>query len=415
MPDTLELSLGQALDLAMRRSPARAEVSASKLESGVKLGQGINALLPSPSGSLAWGNTRSQVIPSSDSTVSINGWTGSLTVSQVIFDPRVFAGVVTSFINAGYYTTDAQDKQAELIYDVTDSYLSLLGTRLLRDATKSALDRADDNLKLNQEKERLGAASHIDVMRSEVFKSQAEIQLLTTDNALVSANATFLATAGISQDVVVKPTEQLDQPSGFAISNDDSLVAEIERRNPGAQLAAKAGAIATVNTVGTVGQILPSVSAFWNSSYQDPSFPGSPRTWNDKDLVTTGIRVSFPLLDPKSFALDIADAVAGSRRTRAAAVRARYQIRAAATTAVLGYQKARQSYDYAKRNLDLNQELYRLATEQQRLGAISLIDFFSVETALAQAQATYVSALTDTYVQAAQIAYLLGRTRLPGR
>ncbi len=409
-PDTLELSLGQALDLAMRRSPARAEVSASKLESGVKLGQGINALLPSPAGSLGWGKTQTQVIPSSDSTVTSEGWTGSLTVSQVIFDPRVYAAVVTSFINAGYYTTDAQDKQAQLIYEVTDSYLSLLGTRLLRDATRSALDRADDNLKLNQEKLRLGAASRIDVMRSEVFRSQAEIQSLTTENALISANAAFLATAGISQDVVVKPTEQLDQPSGFAISNDDSLVAEIERRNPGAQLAAKAGTIATVNTVATIGQVLPSVSAFWSSNYADPTMPKSIKSWNDKDRITTGIRFSFPLLDPKSFALDIADAVAGSRRTKAAAARAHYQIKAAATTAVLGYGKARQNYDYAKRNLELNQELYRLAQEQQRLGAISLIDFFSVETALAQAQATYVSALTDTYVQAAQIAYLLGRT-----
>jgi outer membrane protein TolC len=414
-PDTLELSLGQALDLAMRQSPARGEVSASKLTSGVKLGQGINALLPSPSGSLAWGKTRTQILPTSDSTVTSEGWTGSFTVSQVVFDPRVFAGVVTSFINAGYYTADAQDKQARLIYDVTDSYLSLLGTRLLRDATRSSLDRATDNLKLNQEKLRLGAASRIDVMRSEVFKSQAEIQLLTTEKALSTANAGFLATAGVSRDVVVKPTEQLSMPSGFAIANDDSLVAEIERRNPGAKLAAKAGAMATVNTVATVGQILPSASAYWNSTYEDSRFPGSIRDWNDKDRVTTGIKLSFPLLDLKAFVLDIADAVAGSRRTRAAAARARYQLRAAATTAVFGYQEARQRFDYAKRNLELNQELYRLATEQQRLGAISLIDFFSVETNLAQAQATYVSALTDTYVQAAQIAYLLGRTRPPER
>ena len=414
-PDTLELSLGQALDLAMRRSPARAEVSASKLQSGVKLGQGINALLPTPSGSLSYGKTRSQGIVNPDSTVTTEGWTGSFTVSQIIFDPRVFAGVVTSFINSGYYTADAQDKQARLIYDITDSYLSLLGTRLLRDATRSALDRTEDNLKLNQEKLRLGAASRIDVMRSEVFKSQAEIQLLTTEKALASANAGFLATSGISQDVVVKPTEQLSQPSGFTIGDDDSLVAEIERRNPGARLAAKAGAIATVNTVATVGQILPSVSAYWNSTYADSSFPRSIRNWDDQDRVTTGIRLSFPLLDLKSFVLDIADAVAGSRRTKAAAARARYQLRAAATTAVFGYQEARQRYDFAKRNIELNQELYRLAQEQQRLGAISLIDFFSVETTLAQAQATYVSALTDTYVQAAQIAYLLGRTRPPER
>jgi outer membrane protein TolC len=410
-PDTLSLSLGQALDLALKQSPTRAQASASRLESGVKLGQGINALLPAPSGALSYGRTRGPGLLNPDSTVTTEGWTGSLTVSQVVFDPGVFAGVVTSFINSAYYSADAQERQAKLVYEVADSYLSLLGARLLRDAASSALDRAGDNLKLNREKERLGAASRIDVMRSEVFKSQAEISLLTAEKALAAANAGFLATAGLNEKVAVRPTEQLDAPSGFSITSDDSLVAEIERRNPGARLAAHAGTMATVNTVAAFGQVLPSVSAYWNSTYEDSGAPGSISDWDARDRVTTGIRLSFPLLDLKAFVLDVCAAVAGSRRARAQAAAARYQLRAAATTAVIGYREAQQRYDYAKRNLELNQELYRTAKEQQRLGAISLLDFFSVETGLAQANAAYVSALTDTYVQAAQISYLLGRTR----
>jgi len=409
-PETLELSLGQALDLARRGSPAQVQASASRLSSDVAVGRGINALLPTASGSLAWGRTESQVLPGFDSTVTVKGWDGSLTLSQVIFDPRVFAGAANSFIQAGYYSADAQDKQAKLIYDVTNGYLGLLGARLLRDAAASAVDRADDNVKLNQEKLRLGAASKIDVMRSEVYKSQADIGLLTADKALAAANAGFLSVAGISRDVIVKPTEQLTEPAGFEVSNRDSLVAEIERRNPGAKLASKAGTIATVNTVAAIGQVLPSVSAFWSSDYSDSALPRSIKDWSDQDRVTTGIRFSLPLLDIKSFVLDIADAVAGSRRAGAAARAAVYQVRAAAATAVIGYDEALQRYDYARKNLDLNQELYRLAQEQQRLGAISLIDFFSVETALEQANATHITALTDTYIQAAQINYLLGRT-----
>lgn len=414
-PDTLELSLGQALDLALRGSPAQAQASASRLSSGIAVGQGVNALLPAASGSLAYGKTTSQVVPGSDSGLTTKGWDGTFTLSQVVFDPHVFAGVANSFIQAGYYSVDAQNKQAQLIYDVTSGYLGLLGTRLLRDAAASAVDRAADNLKLNQEKLRLGAASKIDVMRSEVFKSQADIGLLTADKTLAAANAGFLATAGISRDAVVKPTEQLAEPAGFEVSNRDSLIAEIERRNPGARLAAKSGTIATINTVAAVGQILPSVSAFWSSDYSDSVMPKSIKDWSSNDRITTGISFKFPLLDIKSFVLDIADAVAGSRRAKAAARAALYQVRAAATTAVIGYEEARQRYDYAKKNLELNQELYRLAQEQQRLGAISLIDFFSVETALEQANATYITALTDTYIQAAQINYLLGRTRPENR
>jgi len=407
-PHTLELSLGQAIDVALKHSPAATQASVSRVTSGIRVGQGINALLPAANGSLEYGNSTTKTALGDTTT---KGWTGSLTVNQVVFDPRVFAGAATSFVNAGYYQYDARDKQARLIYDVTQGYLNLLGARLLRDAAASALDRASDNLRLNQEKLRLGAASKIDVMRSQVAQSQAKISLLQSENALAGANSAFLATAGISDNVTVKPTETLSTPASLVVDDPDSLLAEIEARNPAAKLARDANTIATINTIGTVGEILPSVSVFWRSQYQDSIMPKSIKAWDDRDVVTTGIGLSFPLLDLKAFALDVAGAVNGSRQARAAALSTRYQLRASATTAILSYKEAQQRYEYAKANLDLNQELYRLATEQQRLGAISLIDFFSVETALEQANATYITALTDTYVQAAQISYLLGSTR----
>jgi outer membrane protein TolC len=416
-PDTLELSLGQAIDVALKQSPAATQASVSRVSSGIRVGQGINALLPAVNGSLEYGKS---TIKTALGDTTSTGWTGSLTINQVVFDPQVFAGVATSFVNAAYYGYDARDKVAKLIYDVTQSYLNLLGSRLLRDAAASTLDRANDNLRLNQEKLRLGAASKIDVMRSEVAQSQARISLLQADNGLATANASFLATAGIGDNVTVKPTEAMTEPAPLAVDDPDKLLTEIEASNPGAKLARDANTIATINTIGTVGQILPSVSVFWRSQYPGSGAPASEmpksiKAWDDNDVVTTGVGLSFPLLDLKAFALDIAGAINGSRQARAAALSARYQLRAAATTAILSYQEAQQRYEYAKANLDLNQELYRLATEQQRLGAISLIDFFSVETALEQANATYITALTDTYVQAAQISYLLGRTRPQAR
>jgi|GEM_PF-761039 len=412
-PDTLRLSLGQALDLAMKRSPARSEASVSRLTQGVKIGQGVNALLPAPDGSLEYGKSTAKSV-GFDTTA--RGWTGTLTVDQVVFDPQVFAGVATSFVNAGYYGYDAQDKEAKLVYEVTSSYLNLLGSGLLRDAAGSALDRADDNLRLNQEKFRLGAASQIDVMRSQVAQSQAKISLISANSTLATANAAFLATAGVSENAVVKPTETLSAPASFVVDDPDILLGQIETKNPSLKQARSTSVAATIDAIGTVGEILPSVSVFWRTEYpQSASMPKSIKDWDSNDIVTTGIGLSFPLLDPKKYALDIASAIAGSRQARAAAVSARCQLRSSATDAILGYQEAQQTCEYAKANLDLNQELHRLATEQRRLGAISLIDFFSVETALEQANATYIKALTDTYVKAAQISYLLGSTRPQAR
>ena len=46
-PDTLELTLSQALEAAMKHSPARTQASVSRLTSGIRIGQGINALATS--------------------------------------------------------------------------------------------------------------------------------------------------------------------------------------------------------------------------------------------------------------------------------------------------------------------------------------------------------------------------------
>ena len=407
-PETLALSLDQALKVAYKRSPAMGEVSADRTQSWVKPARGVAALLPTPSGSLSYSSAQTPSPLQPDSAITVKGWTGALTLAQVIFDPQVFAGVVSSFIYSGYSATDARDKQARLLYDVTSDYLGLLKARQLRDVAASALDRAGDNLNLDREKLRLGSASEIDVMRSEVFHSQAEIELLSAGTALAAANAAFLATAGITEDIVVRPTDELTVPSGFEITDDDSLLAAIQRANPSASLAGKASAVSSLNVVAAAAGALPSVSAYWSSNYEDTLFPKSVAAWQAHDTPSWGIRFGFPLLDIKSYILNIADASAEARRSRAGAARAKLQLRSTATAAILGYKEARQRYDYAQRNLELNRALYGLAEQQYRLGAISLIDFQSVETNLAQAQASYISALGDTYIQAAQIAYLLG-------
>jgi len=408
VPDTLELTLDQALGLALKRSPARLEVSASRTQTWVRAGQGVAALLPTPSGSLTYGEARSQSPLLPDSTV--RGWSGSLALSQVVFDPQVFAGVVNSFIYSGYSATEARDKQARLGHDVIVDYLNLLKTRQLRDVAASALARADDNLNLNQEKLRLGSAARIDVMRAEVFRSQTEIDLLTAEKAVAAANAAFLATTGVTENVAVKPTEELLAPPDSGVYDTDSLLDHILRSNPGIRLADKADAAARISVAAAAARALPQVSAYWSSDYADSLPPGGLTDWKDHSSPGWGLRFGFPLLDLKSYVLDIAAASAESRLARAGAARVRLQLRSAATAALLGYNESRQRLTYAERNLELNQELFRLAEEQRRLGSISLIDFQSVETSLAQAQASRASALCDVYIQAAEIAYLMGIT-----
>ncbi len=414
-PDTLNLTLDQALRIGLRQSTVQAEVKASKTQSVSTLARGITALLPSVSGSVGYGKSNGFGLPESLRAGPDWSWTGNLTINQVVFDPAVFTGLASSIVYSQYYSTDARNRQAKLVYDITTDYLNLLKAQLLRDAARAALCRADENLKVIREKHRLGSASEIDLMRFEVFKSQAEIELLKAEKSLAVAAVVFKATVNLNGEVAVQPTEELTQPAGFRVSDPDSLLAEIKRRNPGLAMAAKSNTIARINLASSVSQALPSVSAYWASNYSDSCFPSVSHQWNDNDAVSYGIRATFPLLNLKSYILNIVDRASESRRAGAASMSAALTIRSTALSAILGYEEAKKTCGYARRNLKLNRRLHELAKEQLRLGAISLADLFGVEADLAQAQATDTRALCDSYIQAAQINYLLGMARAPAK
>ncbi len=407
--DTLDLTLDQALRTALRLSPAQIQVRVAQTESASKLARGITDLLPTVSASVGYGHSESSFLPPDSFLLSPSwGWTGTVSLNQVVFDPTVFARIATSVIYSGYHATDARDKQARLIYDVTADYLNLLKSHLLRDAATAALRRAEENLRIADARQELGAASRIDAMRSAVFESQAEIDLLRADRILATQQETFKATVGLDDPVPIRPVERLAAPADLDLPDPDSLLEEIRRRNPGLALAARTRTAAGINHAAAIGRALPGISAYWTSSYSDSLFPSSYNRWTEHHAITYGLRASFPLLDLKSYVLGIVDAANESRRARAAARAAELRIRATATAATLEYGEAKQTYDYSRRNLELNEQLHELATEQRRLGGISLADYFGVEADLARARATLISALCDTYIQAARINYLLG-------
>ncbi len=404
--DTLRLSLADAIQTALGQSPVSAQAAVTRTDGAITLARGINGMLPSVSGSVDYG--WKHVGP--DSTGQ--GWTAGLTVNQVVFSPSAFASVVASAIRSAYSSTSARDQQAKLVYDATVDYLNLLKYSRLKDVAVAALRRASEYLELTREKERRGLASSIDLLRAEAQEAQARLGLLEAEQNLDVGTETFKATAGLGRNEVVVPIEELEAPAGFEVTDPESLAVEIERLNPGLRMSAQARSIATVNQVAAIGTVLPDVSLYWQRNSSGSSLVSCVDNWKDNGTSTYGLRATLPLLDIKTYILNVVDATNESRRTAAATRMAELQIRSTAASAVGAYLTARQRYDLAAATLTLNERLHELGQQQLRLGAISQVDFLDVEANLVDAQASFVSATCDTYVRAANIAYLLGSSHL---
>jgi outer membrane protein TolC len=404
--DTLRLSLAEAVRVATHQSPDAALVGVTRTEGAVALAKGINNLLPSASGSVSYSRSLSEP----DSSAARGEWEAKLTLSQVVFDPAAFAGLVTSAARFCYNRASAQDKLAKLVYDVTVDYLSLLKATRLRDVAEASLARARANLNLVQEKRRLGMVSNVDLLRAQVQESQARLGVLQAERSLAKAAVSFNATAGLGRGTTVVPAESLNAPPDSGLESPETLVQEIERRNPGVRMATQSRTIARVNQAAAIGSVLPEVSLYWSAGKRGSSFESVASDWPDAAEPSYGLRASLPLLDLKSYVLNVVDAGNESRRAYIAARATSLLVSSTAVDAVNGYEEARAAFRQSQANLELNRQLHELASEQLKLGAISQVDYSQVEADLVSAEAALVSAATDTYIQAARITYLLGAT-----
>lgn len=402
--DAIKITLTDALRLAFRQSPVAIQAQCSRTQSGLTLARGISQLFPTVVANLNY--SRSE--PSSRWS-----WNGNLTLSQVIFDPEAFGGLAGTIVHSDYHQIEAKEKLSLLTYDVTSKYLSLVKAQMLVAAAAAALDRSQENLRLVEERSRLGSASTLDVLRAQAALASVELARLQAEASLRLAADQLRVLLNLETDKTLLAVDSFPVPYGPDLDELERRAADIRCQNTGLKLAVRSATTARINCITAISRVLPSVSVHWTSSYLDTLFPTSYRQWQNQQNDMLGLKISFPLLDVKSYVLGVADAVNESRRTQASLQAARLSLEVSITEALLSFREARQQYASAEQNLKLHMQLCELARQEHRLGSISLFELLSAEADLFQARANYVSALCNIYVRAAHINYLLGSIALP--
>jgi outer membrane protein TolC len=268
---------------------------------------------------------------------------------------------------------------------------------------------ATDNLELTTVKQRLGKSTGLEVLRAQTNASQARLNLMNAEQGLQTASEAFKAALGIDDPVVVKPEPVDTNPPTDQFSSFDDYWRAMEQANPSLQIAEKSLKAAELGRKVAWGRLLPSLSFSVSEHYGDSMLPSRTNKWSNNDATSWGFNLGLPILNVKDIVLGIRDANIAVERARIARRSSEIQLQQTAISARLNYDQSRRQVAYAAENLHLNQELYRQAQEQYRLGQLTQLDLFTVETGLSQARVSYLSALADVRVRQAQIDYLLGK------
>ncbi len=395
--DTVYLTLEQAIRLALKRSPVAVEVDADRWQGVLSAGEGVAAVLPVPGLNL-----------SREKGEFGSGYNINWSLTQPVFDADLFRTLVSGIIRSSYYSLSAREKTARLVYEVTSAYFNLLRSQLFFSLAEKGVKQAERHLVLMQERFRVGQVSKVDLLRASVFYSRAQLNLLNAERGLKTARQNLCALTGISRNKTVVTADEVKEPAVIDEAERRQLLERIIRFNPGLGSAGRLKTQALVGLIAGVLRVLPSVSVYRSGWYSDSVLPGDWRSFERGTVRKSGWSVSLPVVDLKSFILNLVGAVNASRRSRAEFARVKLELYVTAQNAILEYEEAMRRYQQAKENLDLNRELYDFALIQYQLGSIPQSELLDIEEEFNRAEGDYLSALCDTYIQSAQIAYLLG-------
>jgi len=393
------LSLEQAIDLALAKSPYYHESKLSFEKSRIQFYQTLSNLLPTVSSKLSY--TKSEY-----NGVTTGAYSGSMSLTQPIFDLDIFSSVIIAQRQLKSNRIQFQADAAELILKLKTAYFNLVNAEALLNSSKIALKRAEENLKLIEAKYELGGASRLEKLQGEVFHLRAQQDLAKAKTLQITAQEELKSLLGVSCDIY--PTDTLTVPIDTEFPPLDSLVSLLQRVNYTLKIARELRNVAHLNLTASYLGFLPKVSFFYGYTYNSDSLIFDFQHFKDNTTKNYGVTFSFPIFELKSLIFNCLNARKELQLQEFKKQRALFETEKSLRTTYYTLKEVYEKLRLTKKSLAAAEEAAEIAKEQYALGVISSLDFLSAEKDLYDARVSYTSALSDFYIQKAKLSYLLG-------
>jgi outer membrane protein TolC len=222
--------LEECIALARQNNPALASQSYDAAAAGARVDEKKGDRLPFISGSANYTRFPDNVPAAGDD----RDYGFSLRVRQPLYRG---GGLSAAVANAGAnwkaaqyrYETGLQD----LILEVNNAYFEYLKNQRLLEVARQALVQAETYLEAAQERFRLGAARLADTLKAEVEVSDAELNVIKAQNALLTARARLNKVMGLPVTQPLRVRDLLEEePIAYHTPELRALVQKAEKHLP---------------------------------------------------------------------------------------------------------------------------------------------------------------------------------------
>jgi len=403
------IELDEAVRLAKRNSPAAVQARGDMRVARVGIKSAYLSFLPTLS--VGAGRNRSGGGQFGELGEIINvpqrtRYSDNFSARMDLFDGgRRYFGVRTAHArnNAAEATDVLQQYQVTL--DVKRQYYDVLAAREAQEAGRAQLAEAEQQLRVATVRVAAGAASRSDSLRAVVAVGNARLAILDAENRVQLANASLTRLVGTEFPVTAIP-EEASAPSAGSLQQEQLLV--LAENGPGVNQAEAQVAAARAGARAERTLYLPTISASYGRSGT-----GFDQGFGRRDPFAYGsgfiLSLNFTLFDGLQREERVVRANVAADNAQATLRDARLRAQQELTQALGLLRNAGQRVEVQTTSVAATEQDLRFQQQRYALGAATLLDVLTSQSALNTARNALITARFDQRVARARLEALIGR------
>ena len=411
------VSLDEAVSTAQRNLPSVIQARGSERTASASVRAAKGAYIPSVNLSGSTGRTAGSTINSFSgqlTPIGGNPWSYSngANLNLVLFD----GGSRASEVRRTNATADAANATVisarfDAALQVKQQYYAALAARESEAAARAQLEQANQQLKASTARVNAGVATKSDSLRSAIQVGTAQLAVLTAQNDLRVANATLTRVMGSETLVTANPADTAIVPV-TNVSEADLL--RIIPDAPSVLLSESNLAVSQAARRTQKTTYLPTISVGYGYSYSQSSggFAGGnlflPYGGNPNRQSLT-FNFSYALFNGFTRELNAVNASVAVDNAEAALRDARLTARSNLSSQLRSLNNANARISVQLQSIAAAEEDLRVQQQRYALGASTLLDLLTSQTALNTARQALIQARFDARIAKAQIESLVGR------
>lgn len=394
-------SLDQCVELALQNKESLKSASLDVRSARLQKRGSLQNVLPSVSANSSWSETK---FISADVTTTSQG--ANLSVNQTLFDGGNMWNSIFQ-ANTGYKFSQQMERQAktEVINNVIQSYYSVLKSQQLLEVAKMNLRLANQQVELVTNQFEIGAAAKTDLLKVNVLKGQAQIQVIQREAEVQQERRNLGNAMGIldsTNQIKLKDLETFD----LSVTEMNKASMVMNEFNPKllAQQAQIKDAELTYKIVRSAH--LPRIGLSWRYNTQPVGFGGQSTQFDDYHSI--GVGISVPLFTGFNLSTRTQQSKINISRQEFGYITLKNNMAVQLEFALELLKNYSEMIPINEEVLVSAEEDLKLVQEQYALGSVTILEVLDAQLSVIQAKSSLVSTKYDAQIQAAGLKALLG-------